>query len=219
MLRVFRVTSVLALLGACGVVLLCAERWPLGDPQFEAILAGPSAVDRFKHRIDSNQSPDERTSPLVLQAEALAAYLDPPKSPDQHSAPVLTASSAPVVPSIRPAAPSVKFKLHGTSYYPNQPGRSMALIAEPGAAEGNERWVKEGSQVGHFVIHEIRHGAIVYRDGDNLREMALEPGMNTPSIVRDLRPGARQVSAAVENVSVDLPIPAGPNNIEIAGGN
>ena len=41
----------------------------------------------------------------------------------------------------------------------------MALIAELGAADGSERWVKEGVRLGHFVIHEIRRGAIVYRDG------------------------------------------------------
>jgi hypothetical protein len=181
------------------------------------VLDHPSAVDRVRQNADDSQSLDRRTSPLVVQAETFAVYLNPPKSLDQPSAPVLTANSAPPVSPIRPAAPSVKFKLHGTSYYPNQPARSMALIGELGAADGNERWVKEGSQVGHFVIHEIRHGAIVYRDGDNLREMAIEPGMSTPSLVRDLRPGARQVSAAIEDVSLALPIIDGPNSTKIAG--
>jgi hypothetical protein len=50
----------------------------------------------------------------------------------------------------------------------------MALISEVGSLEGNGRWVKEGTQVGHFVIHEIRKGMIVYRDGEQLREMAVE---------------------------------------------
>ncbi len=183
---------------AAGIAALSVCAWSRADLQLEEIRNRPSAVERFKE--SDGQGRDLAgggTAPLIVQAEAFARYLNPPKSPDVPSAPALTANTASPVPAIRPAAPSVKFTLHGTSYYPNQPGRSMALIAELGAAEGNERWVKEGSQVGHFVIHEIRHGAIVYRDGDNLQEMAIEPGMSTPSLVRDLRPGSRQVSAAV----------------------
>ncbi len=95
----------------------------------------------------------------------------------------------------------------------------MALISELGSAEGSERWVKEGTQLGHFVVQEIRRGAIVYRDGDNLREMAVERGASPPGIVRDIRPGSRRVSAAVGDIDALTPISAGPNSIEIAGGN
>ncbi len=70
----------------------------------------------------------------------------------------------------------------------------MALVAEVG---GSERWVKEGAQVGHFVIGEIRRGSISYRDGDQVRQMSVEPASSPPSLVRDIRPGVRQVSAAV----------------------
>jgi hypothetical protein len=95
----------------------------------------------------------------------------------------------------------------------------MALIAELGSGAGSERWVKEGAQVGHFVIHEIRRGAVVYRDGDNLREMAVERGASPPSIVRDLRPGSLRVSAAISGTDSITPVLVGPNSIEIAGGN
>jgi hypothetical protein len=74
----------------------------------------------------------------------------------------------------------------------------MALLAELGPDTGSERWVKAGAQVGHFVIHEIRRGASVYRDGDNLREMAVERGASPPSIVRDLRPGSTRLSPTVD---------------------
>jgi len=134
-------------------------------------------------------------------------------------APAPMASSAPAAPAIRPAAPSVRFRLCATSYYRSQPGRSMALIAELGSGAGNERWVKEGAQVGHFFIHEIRRGVIVYRDGDNLREMTVERGASPPSIVRDLRPGSLRVSAAIGDVDSIAPASAGPNSIEITGGN
>jgi hypothetical protein len=122
------------------------------------------------------------------------------------------------VPPIRLATPSAKFKLHGTSYYPNQPDRSMALIGEVGGAEGSERWVKEGAQLGHFVIHEIGRGAIVYRNGEDLREMAVERSASLPSLVRDLRPGSLKVSAAMDGGGPILSAPAGPNGVETASG-
>jgi hypothetical protein len=221
MVRTLQISGLLALGLACAVFALCVRDWRRSDMALETVQGYTSAVEKFKEMNGSAANLSKEVAPLIAQAEALAAYLNPPKEPEREDPPTrgTTVRPAPFVPSIRPAAPSVKFRLHGTSYYPNQPGRSMALIAEPSAAEGNERWVKEGSHVGHFVIHEIRHGAIVYRDGDNLREMAIEAGMSTSSIVRDTRPGTRQVSAAIENVSVDLPIPAGPNGIELAAGN
>ncbi len=74
----------------------------------------------------------------------------------------------------------------------------MALIVETAAMPGGERWVKEGTQIGHFVIHEIRKGMIVYRDGEQLREMAVEHGASVPSLVRDARSGSRQVSTAAD---------------------
>jgi hypothetical protein len=156
---------------------------------------------------------------LLVQAQALAQYLNPPKDPEKPTAPAPVASSGPPAPAIRPVAPSVKFRLCATSYYPKQRGRSMALVAELGSGPGSERWVKEGTQVGHFVIHEIRRGAIVYRDGDNLREMAVEHDASPPSIVRDLRPGSVRVSAAIGGTDSVTPALAGPNGIEIAGGN
>lgn len=48
----------------------------------------------------------------------------------------------------------------------------MALVAEPGGSEADGRWVKEGNQLGHFVVHEIRKGTVVFRSGDDLRELA-----------------------------------------------
>jgi hypothetical protein len=95
----------------------------------------------------------------------------------------------------------------------------MALIAELGSSPGSERWVKEGARVGHFVIHEIRRSAIIYRDGDNLREMAVERGPSLPSIVLDLRPGSPRVSAAIGCTDSVTSVLVGPNAIEIAGGN
>jgi len=73
---------------------------------------------------------------------------------------------------VRPAAASPKFKVRGTICAgPSE--RSMALIWEAGASDTG-RWMKEGEQIGHFVVHEIRAGSVVYLDGEKLCEMAIE---------------------------------------------
>ena len=154
---------------------------------------------------------------MILEAEAFALLLNPPRNPEKPPALALTGNPTPPMPPIRPGGPSVSFKLRATSYYPNQPARSIALISEVGSAEGSERWVKEGSALGHFVIQEIRRGSIVYRDGDQVREMAVEGGSSLPSIVRDIRPGARQVSAAIGSGTDLLSAPIDANAIEVGG--
>ena len=93
-------------------------------------------------------------------------------------------SPAPV-PKIH-IVPSAKFTLEGTSYYENQPDRSIALIAEPGSPERNQRWAREGERLGRFVIHQIRHGVVVYRDeNEHLYEMSIEHKAAARSLVRD----------------------------------
>jgi hypothetical protein len=144
-------------------------------------------------------------APARLTSGAEAGLVSPPERSE-------------LIPPVRPASASVNFKVYGTSYYPNEPGRSMALIAEPGATNGQERWVKEGTQIGHFVIHEIRRGVVVYRDGEQLHEMAVEHRMSRTSLVRSVQGGSLKVSAAVGNWgTIRLP-PAGPDDIEIGSG-
>ncbi len=50
----------------------------------------------------------------------------------------------------------------------------MALILETGSKEA-ARWVKRGTQVGHFIIQEIRPGSVLYREGEHVQEMTIEP--------------------------------------------
>jgi hypothetical protein len=225
MVRLLQVLGVSAILGAGGVLALTVPLWLQKDSASDEIQNRPSAIEQFRIEVQGRQSLDKRTSPLIAEAEAFSRHLNPPKSAEKPAAPAerlprfarndMVSSALPV----RPAAPSPCFKLRGTSYYPNRPGKSMALIAELGSSEGSERWVKEGTQVGHFVIEEIRRGVIVYRDGNNVREMAVERGASPPGIVRDIRPGSRRVSAAVGDTDAMTPMSAGPNSTVIAGGN
>jgi hypothetical protein len=219
MLRTFYVLGFCAILAACGVLGLWQRERSSNKPAFGEFFSRPSAVQMFNAQGNKSEMRSAENSPLVAQAKTFAQYLKPPRRLDPPSTPVLKATLKLSPPAVQPVAPPVLFKLCATSYYPNQPGRSMALIAELGSGLGGERWVKVGAQVGHFIIHEIRRGAIVYRDGDNLREMAVERRASLPSIVRDLRPGSVRVSAAVRGTDNVTPALAGPNGIEIAGGN
>jgi hypothetical protein len=56
------------------------------------------------------------------------------------------------------------------SYYRASPGRSLALISDP--SKGGS-WIGEGGCGGHFVVEKIEREAIFYRDGDQVRQMAI----------------------------------------------
>ncbi len=147
----------------------------------------------------------EKGSPLVTQAQAFAAYLNG-LSQDKKTAvarqiPPPIAPSLPDITKVQPV-PSAKFKLQGTSYYPNEPGRSMALISEPGSPQGNERWVKEGTRLGHFVIDKIKHGAIVYRDASGqVHEMSVEHNPVAHQLVRNHIPSLGVIAQAASDRS------------------
>jgi hypothetical protein len=73
----------------------------------------------------------------------------------------------------------------------------MALMCAASSLESDARWVKEGAPVGHFVVHEIKQGAVVLRNGEMQCELAVERSRLRRTLVRDVRAGSRQVSAAV----------------------
>ena len=52
----------------------------------------------------------------------------------------------------------------------------MAIISVQSEGNNGGRWVKEGSQIGHFIIQEIRPGTIIYRKQDSAQpcEMQVE---------------------------------------------
>jgi len=215
MLKMLYILGMCAVVAACIILMLCAAEWRGVDSELDEIRGGPSVLALFKERARRRrEGPGERTSPLVAQAQQLASYLNPPLP----SAATRSVKATPRLPSrpapeVQPAAPSLKFALHGTSYYPNQPGRSMALISEPGGSEADGKWVKEGDVLGHFVVHEIRKGIIVFRNGDDLCELAVQRRRALRSLVRDVRPSSHKVSAAVDESGIVLPPPAGPNTV------
>ena len=188
MVRVLQVFSVLVSLSTVVVLALCVLDIGHEDPAVERICRQPSVLRRFEELHSQRDTLTEKESPLVAQASAFAAYLKGPVEQGKNE--VVVAEQKPPrniakVPKIR-IVPSAKFKLEGTSYYPQQPDRSIALIRTPGSSEENPRWVKEGERLGRFVIHEIKRGIVVYRDeNEQLHEMSIERKATTRSLVRD----------------------------------
>jgi len=169
---------------------------------------------------------DAQVPPLVVQAQVLAAYLAPP--PPLAPAPVVlpktdemakTVSSVggkdqdSTAPVVLPKVSSLKFSVKATSYYANQPAKSMALIAEPGGEAGGEWWVREGHKLGHFVVHEIRQGAVVFRQGQDLKEVAVDKPQETKGLVRDVRTAEPKISVAAVDELPLLDSATGPNDV------
>jgi hypothetical protein len=205
---VLRISSMLALVLACVLLITAGIRFH-DDPRAGRVQDIPPLAEKLA---EARGGAANAVSPLVAQAEALAAYLNPPQSAEEP----VPESATDSAPSLSSAASTAQLKLHATSYYPDQPNKSMALISDAAAAE-NQRWVKEGSSYGPFVVHEIRRGTIIYREGDILCEAALDQGVRPPSIVHDLRGGSRKVSAAVGDAMRSAATPVGPNDVEITG--
>jgi len=155
------------------------------DPEVEILLLAPSACTDWQTRAKSQDSARDRLSksPLIREAERFALFLNPPQAakamvpthrPSASTSRTRTASAP--NPALRPRESTAKFTLHATSYYASSPEESMALIDEPGKGL---HWVRQGTQVGYIVIHEIKRGMIFLRDGNRVQEMRVE-AVKTP---------------------------------------
>jgi len=188
MVRILQIFCVFICLSAGAVLALCVHDSGHQDIDVQRICEQPSVLQRYKELHNQRDTLTEKNAPLVVQAQAFAAYLKGPVVQEKKEV-VATGRKKPwnivEAPKIR-VVPTAKFKLEGTSYYPNRPERSIALIAEPGVNVENQRWVKEGERLGRFVIHKIRCGVVVYRDeNEQLHEMSIERKTATRSLVRD----------------------------------
>jgi hypothetical protein len=69
-----------------------ALAWQLGrrpNPEVEAALHAPGAAERLteRRRLGAEEAEKDRKSPLVVEAERLALYLDPPEPPKRTPPP------------------------------------------------------------------------------------------------------------------------------------
>ena len=191
------------------VLAVCAVRWVRVNPRISEFLRSPPVSERYRQADGSNPNDRrEEMSPLVKQAELYAQYLAPAPVPKGAVPPVVTVRSGAPSPAPSPnfAFVTPKFTLHGTCYYPSRPEESVALVRQPGEGDGGTlQWVRQGDRLGHFVVDQIKHGAIVYRGGEQKHEMKVQPGPPQASLVRGHRAGAGAMSngtAALQPVAL-----------------
>ena len=168
--------SVFALISAGGIFALCGDLWwqeicEISNIEHEK---ATSIVEDFQQtRINRIRNGEDAISPLVKQAKDFALCLNPPSQPNpKEEIPESKISVLTKIPLERnPPKITPRFKLLATSYYRSKPDKSVALISEPGR---EDRWVKKGEPLGHFVIERVEHGLIVYRYGNEMHEMAID---------------------------------------------
>jgi len=209
MILALRTLSVLALALAGMALAAAGIRWRNDASEAAWMHDIPDVADRLAQ--DGCTAAPPHASPLlVAQAEVFAARLNPPARPLSPPSPATEPIAVPEPPSL---AATTTLRLHATSCYPDQPERSMALVSCVGAEPQDQRWVREGSRFASFLIHEIRRGEIVYRQGNQLHQVAIDHPIDPPSAVRNWVEGPERLTAAMH----PLPTPAGPNDLDIAG--
>jgi hypothetical protein len=184
MIKTLRITSIVAAVAA-GILFVFPVIFGVrSDQEAEQFLNSPGVIELFKKAQGSTEKTGQsQSSPLVTQAQAFAKYLKP-----EVKAPVVAPGPQRSIP--RPVAPvSAKFPLLATVVHESNPELSIALINEPGAGF---RWVRQGSEVMHLIIEQVKEGLIVCRDGQKTSEILVEPRPTQTSLLQ----GESSVSAS-----------------------
>ena len=178
MVKMLYVVSILCLTGASILFGLCGTRWMQGAPLDERDPWVP-ATERLRLRQSLNNNDKTAANPLLEQAEALALYLNPPKPTPRKeiSLPAVSAPLASPAPVPRPLNPTPQFRVLAISYYRSNPEKSLAMVWD--ATKGGY-WIKQGDHLGHFVVERIEKETVIYRDGDQLRQMAVAVKQSVP---------------------------------------
>ena len=206
MVRVLYTISILALVGAGIVFGFCLMRW-LENGQRPEQVPLSSTTERFRDALATRgDRVSDTTSPLMRQAQTFASYLNPSPAPEPEAprnSPDPGDDAIPL-PTISPPTASPSFRLQGIVYCTSQPQTSMALISIGTGQMAAQRWVKEGTVVGHFIIQEIRPDVVICRtqNDEQIRELTVEAKAPRPSLVQRYVPElARARSPAVLGVT------------------
>ncbi len=206
MINTLRITGVIAVLLAGVLFVFPVVFGVRSDQKVNEFLGSPGARERFEKAAENKaQNKEDRTSPLVQQAEAFALYLNPPKPASGVIAKQeKTTGLLPPPPGVSP-----KFKVFVTTYFPDNPEMSRALIDEPGRGR---HWVNQSNAVGHLVIAQVKDGIVVVKNNGETYEVAVEknpaPAAATPASTaaptvltqRDIISRSRAVPPAAANM-------------------
>ena len=176
MIKTLRITSVIAAILA-GVFFVFPVIYGVrSDERVDEYLELPSVREKFENAVDSKAKTSEsRESPLVMQAEAFALYLNPvkpavPKTPRKGIKTPGIASKVNVTP---------KFPVYATIVCPENPNLSQALIDEPGTGR---HWVRQSSMVGHLFIEQVEDGLVVVKSGQETYKIEIEKPSETEAL-------------------------------------
>ena len=167
MLKTLRVTSLVTLvLAAVGVITIVALGLK-GDPQIKDFLAKPGIVDELRSKSGQEDAQENKSSPLVALARAVALRFDPPPPPKpkvEDKPPAETARVKPALPAIpQPKVQtSAKFDLLATVVYKTAPERSLALLK---TAANKQEWFRQGEKAGYLEVQEIHDGSVIFTQG------------------------------------------------------
>jgi hypothetical protein len=167
MIKTLRITSVVAAIMA-GIFFVFPVIYGVrSDESVDKFLQMQSVKEKFENAADIKaKKGDNRVSPLVEQADAFALYLNPVKQP------VRTISKGVKTPNIASNINvTPKFKVFATSFYPENPKLSQALIDEPGKGR---YWVRQSSMVGHLLVEQVKDGLVVVKGNEETFELKIE---------------------------------------------
>lgn len=142
MINTLKITGIIIAVLAVAVLVLLVLAGLKPDPQIEQFLKTPGIIESLKAKSDNTTKNRSQTSPLVKQAQAFAALINPPKITRTINVPKSGSKPAPI-PAVRPKTVSAKFKLIGTCYYPMNQQMSWALLDQVG--EGL-KWAKKSGK-------------------------------------------------------------------------
>ena len=164
MIKTLRITVIVTAIVAAVFFVLSAVFGLRHDTGKEAFLANPGVTAIFKDA--ANEPTTEADNPLVTQAQLFALRINPPKPVEQVS----TVAQKPVE--------TPKFRLLGTSVYPDDPNRSMALIDEPGKGV---HWVVPSDKIGHLTVTQ---GSAASLKETETPKIARFPSFLTPQAIK-----------------------------------
>ena len=174
MIQTLRITSVVAAILA-GIFFVFPVIYGVrNDESVDKFLQTQSVKEKFENAADIKaKKGDNRVSPLVEQADAFALYLNPVKQP------VRTISKGVKTPNIASNITiTPQFKVYATSFYPENPQLSQALIDEPGKGRF---WVRQSSMVGHLLVEQVKDGLVIVKGNEETFELKIEKEPSTGS--------------------------------------
>lgn len=193
MIKTLRITSIIAAILAAGFIAFPMVFGFRSDEDIERFLNSPSIIDKYRQAGGEKLELNVDTSPLVAQAMKFASYINPAKPVPVARQPAVKEPIGTKPPPPEPEITTAKFKVVATSYHESRPDMSVALIDQPGAGR---RWVREGTEVMHLTIQQIKEGVVVVKGGQGVFELAV-PKVREVNLLDDGSPSADSATTTV----------------------